>query len=367
MKSSAAVILAAGYSSRAQQFKPLLKIGNETVVDRVISLFFNNSNDVFLVTGWRQDELISNLHYSDIRIVQNPDYAGGMFTSIKAGIRALKPYHERFFIMPVDIPLVRPFTIKYLEECSLLAPGKIVYPIFRGQRGHPPLIPISLVSEILNSPDNEGLKIILDAHEKDSLDIAVPDQYIHCDMDTPEDYNLILKRYSDYETPTTEEAEIIRRDIIRILPAIRKHCDKVAEIAQIIGNRLQKKGFKLNLGLIVAASLLHDIAKGQPNHEAAGAALLSSMGFGRIGDVVARHTDLPEAADVSLEDKIVYLSDKLVIEDQIVFLEERFQTTEQRFAGNPEAKAQIARRRQQALSIQSELENILGDSLNSII
>jgi CTP:molybdopterin cytidylyltransferase MocA len=37
--SIAAIVLAAGYSSRMEEFKPLLTLGGETAADRVISLF----------------------------------------------------------------------------------------------------------------------------------------------------------------------------------------------------------------------------------------------------------------------------------------------------------------------------------------
>ena len=53
----AAVILAGGLSSRMEQFKPLLPLGKATVTDHVIATFKSANVDVFLVVGYRRDDI----------------------------------------------------------------------------------------------------------------------------------------------------------------------------------------------------------------------------------------------------------------------------------------------------------------------
>ena len=70
----------------------------------------------------------------------NEQFDRGMFSSVQAGVRALSPDSDAFFMLPVDICLVRPQTIKKLLEAYYGGKGKIVFPTFRGRRGHPPLV-----------------------------------------------------------------------------------------------------------------------------------------------------------------------------------------------------------------------------------
>ena len=125
----AVIVLAAGFSNRMQDFKPLLEIGGQTVADRVISGFLSHNVEVLLVTGWRREDLVTGIRHDGIRIVENPDYEAGMFSSVRAGVRHLSPHHRAFFIMPVDIPLVRPQTIGRLLETASILPEKILYPV----------------------------------------------------------------------------------------------------------------------------------------------------------------------------------------------------------------------------------------------
>ena len=193
----AAIILAAGLSSRMQQFKPLLPLGKATITDHVIATFKSVNADVFLVVGYRRDDIVAGIREKDITIVYNPDYEQEMFSSVQAGVRQLQPEHSAFFILPVDIPLVKPTTIRRLMEAAKENPGKIIYPTFGGNRGHPPLLPDSLIPAILGWDKSGGLKAVLKEYEKLTLEVPVKDSFILEDIDTPEDYLELLKHYRE--------------------------------------------------------------------------------------------------------------------------------------------------------------------------
>jgi molybdenum cofactor cytidylyltransferase len=108
----AAIILAAGFSSRMGRFKPLLPLGKETITDHLIATYLRNGVDVYLVVGYRQEELRAAVKARHVRIVENPDYPRGMFTGVLAGLRSLKDGYRGAFVNPVDIPLVSPATIR---------------------------------------------------------------------------------------------------------------------------------------------------------------------------------------------------------------------------------------------------------------
>lgn len=193
----AAIVLAGGLSTRMKQFKPLLPLGEGTITDRVIDLFLNEGVDVFLVAGYRHGDIVAGTKQRDIAIVYNPDYEKGMFSSIQAGVRHLPPGYRAFFILPVDIPLVKPTTIRRLIEASKENPGKIIYPVYQGKRGHPPLIPATLAGDILGWGKGGGLKAVLKSKEKLAREVPVRDSFILFDIDTPEDYAALLAKYKN--------------------------------------------------------------------------------------------------------------------------------------------------------------------------
>ena len=49
----AAIVLAGGFSSRMQKFKPLLPLGKGTIADHLIATFLRTGTDVYLVVGYR--------------------------------------------------------------------------------------------------------------------------------------------------------------------------------------------------------------------------------------------------------------------------------------------------------------------------
>jgi molybdenum cofactor cytidylyltransferase len=191
----AAVVLAGGLSTRMKQLKPLLPLGKATVTDVVISIFKSFSVDVYLVAGYRRDEITAGINKQGINIVINHDYEKGMLSSVQAGIRNLQPGYQAFFVLPVDIPLVKPVTIRQIMDEGLAEPDKIIYPTFDGKRGHPPLIPSALIPDILKWQKEGGLKAFLKTYDKSALEVAVNDANILLDIDTPEDYENLLKRY----------------------------------------------------------------------------------------------------------------------------------------------------------------------------
>ena len=364
----AAIVLAAGLSRRMRRFKPLLPLDGQNVTDFLIGTFLKNDVDVVLVAGYLQDRLRQGLETPDIQIVVNPHYRQGMFSSIQAGLRALETGYQAAFIAPVDIPLVRPSTIHSLLQAAIEYPGKILYPTFRRSRGHPPLIPAEVFPLILEEEINGNLKSLLLGLKNLAAEIPVPDSNVLIDIDTPSDYQRLLEGFHHYEVPSPEECEVILKEIRKVTPSVYRHSLKVARIAEAISHELSARGINLDLPAVRAAARLHDIAKGQKGHAAAGASWLREMGFGKTGEIVAVHTDLPaDIRDNAWEAKIVYLSDKFVDGEKEVSLQERYNSALKRYGVREDIRSDISRRCDRALQVKTELESLLGFSLEKII
>jgi molybdenum cofactor cytidylyltransferase len=184
----AALIPAAGRSSRMGAMKPLLPLGRDTLLSRIIGLFRAAAiSDILVVLGHEAESFIPFLQKQGVRWVINPDYDRGMFSSVQTGVSSLNPACRAFFLMPADVPLVRPETLKTLINVYHEAKGDVYRPCYRGKRGHPPLITANLIAPILDFAEQGGLRALLARYERTSLDVACEDPGILIDLDTPED------------------------------------------------------------------------------------------------------------------------------------------------------------------------------------
>ncbi len=139
---------------------------------------------------------------------------------------------------------------------------------------------------------------------------------------------------------------------------IQRHCIAVAEEALRLGRRLNDAGLALDLDLIEAGALLHDILRLEPDHAAAGAALLLDLGYTRPAEVVAAHMDLHEVLPPAVDETlVVFLADKQVREDYRVTVEERYGLAIRRF---PAHRAEIEVGMNRAIAAREMVETIIG-------
>lgn len=189
----AAVIVAAGLSSRMGSFKPLLPInGKPALVGEVESFLACGVSPVVVVCGHRADEVRSALDHfgGDVLCVFNPDYRGDMFLSVKRGVSSLPGDTRAFFFLPADCPAVAKATIARLMAGFDPTVGPICLPRFGPRCGHPPLLSAELIPHLLNYEGLGGLKGFMSQFSK--LELSVEDPEIRRDMDTPQEYEKLL-------------------------------------------------------------------------------------------------------------------------------------------------------------------------------
>ena len=198
----AAIVLAAGYSTRMQAFKPLLPFGDSTMVEQVITTLRSvGLETIRVVVGWQAERLIPVVERDGVLWVQNLRYPEGMYTSVQAGVRELPGQVKAFFVLPVDMPLVRRSTLRQLLAAWDVRTKGILYPVWNGQRGHPPLIDARYISEILAAPASVGLRSILARHSEDARNIECADPGILRDLDAPEEYRRALCEQRGLDAP----------------------------------------------------------------------------------------------------------------------------------------------------------------------
>ena len=366
----ATVILAASFSSRMGRVKALLPMGDESIVARLVRSFRQAGIErIGVVIGHDADQIEPVLRKLGVEAITNPEHEHGMYSSVQAGLASLPDEVEACFVLPVDIPLVRPATIAALAARFAAEQAPITYPRFSGQRGHPPLISRFLFAEILAGKGDGGLRALLTNHQSAASDVNVLDEGVMLEMDTPEDYEQLTKLALRRHLPTPAECEAI----LSTRPtseSLRRHGRAVTAVARTIATRLAARCIAIDLNLVLAASLLHDIAKGQAGHAEAGAALVEGLGYPAVASVIRQHRSMTFDGSTPNEAAIVFLADKLVSKDRRVSLEERYRPTFERFREQPEALQGATRRYEMACSILAVVErktrapiaDILADS-----
>ena len=201
---------------------------------------------------------------------------------------------------------------------------------------------------------------MLSRYDDSALVVDVVDQGTVMDMDTPEDYEDLRLYCSREDVPTESECEALLA--VRQVPErVIQHSRAVAKVALRLASLLQQHGLVLDLDIVLAAALLHDIAKDLPNHPAEGARIVSEIGYPRVAACISRHMDLePDRVHELAEDQLVYLADKLVKEDLVVSIQERLALTAARYAGQVDAMGGAAARLRDAETILEHVARALG-------
>ncbi len=255
-KNISALILAAGYSSRMGHFKPLSILGPTTAVQRCVNLFKSaGMDDIRVIVGYRHAEITESLRGTGVRTVLNKQFHDGMLSSVKSGLSSFDKIPLAFFILPVDIPLVRTSSInqilRNLDRCS----ADVIYPCFLGRRGHPPLIKGALIPEILEFEGDGGLRGYL--NKKTALNAELPDENILRDMDNPDQYRNILERLTYYNIPSKEECVAFLKHQLKANENMIKKAELTAEIAHRLYEVESEQNSQLRPEVITALAWLY--------------------------------------------------------------------------------------------------------------
>ena len=185
----AAIVPAAGFSCRMGTQKLLLPFGNTTIIGHVVNeLLCSRVDEVYVVVGHQAERVEAALSGRSVSIVVNPDYAQGMLSSVRCGLRALPAECEAILVALGDQPAVTAELVDTMVEAFRTGRHRIVVPVHGGRRGHPLLFSADYRPEILTQHDDQGLRGLLRAHPDDVCELPVSTAAVLSDIDYPEDY-----------------------------------------------------------------------------------------------------------------------------------------------------------------------------------
>jgi molybdenum cofactor cytidylyltransferase len=182
-----ALILAAGRSSRFGESKMLATLEGKPLILHAAENTLEHLQNVRIVLGREAEKVKAALENLTLEYVENPHFASGMSSSIKAGIQALEPSDfKAALIVLADQPRVPQEVFRTLLEESKRTNLPIMVPIFQGLRGHPALFAREIWPELRALEGDSGGKAVIEQNparvQKVYFDFPVP-----ADVDTLED------------------------------------------------------------------------------------------------------------------------------------------------------------------------------------
>lgn len=152
-------------------------------------------------------------------------------------------------------------------------------------------------------------------------------------------------------------------------PHVIRHCIAVSETAVRIGEALVEKGLDLDLQLLEASTLLHDIARVEENHGVKGAMFLEKCGYRQVAKLVKCHmfyaTD-PFKDNITEQD-LLCLADRMVREDKYVGLDARMGSVLDKLIALGVDTDRVIHRLEENRQIKERIENIIGKPIDSLM
>ena len=185
----AAVILAAGRSTRMGGPNKLLAELNGKKLVRIVAeqALASKASPVIVVTGHQSVEVAAALKGLDVTFVNNPQFADGLATSVKAGVAAVPASADGAIVCLGDMPLIDANLIDRLIEAFSPDRGSlIVVPVAGGRRGNPVLWSRRFFSELMILDGDIGARHVIAHHAEAVAEVEVVGKSAFLDIDTPE-------------------------------------------------------------------------------------------------------------------------------------------------------------------------------------
>jgi molybdenum cofactor cytidylyltransferase len=185
----AGIVLAAGQSRRmGPQNKLLIVLDGTPMVRRVVeTMAASKAAGITVVTGHQADDVMAALAGLGVTLRHNPDYAGGLSTSVRTGLAGLAASADGAVIQLGDMPQVRAETIDRLIAAFNPVEGRVIcVPTFNGRRGNPILWGRRFFADLAQVSGDVGGRQIITDHPELVCEVPTDDPGILTDVDTPE-------------------------------------------------------------------------------------------------------------------------------------------------------------------------------------
>jgi molybdenum cofactor cytidylyltransferase len=197
-----AVIPAGGKSRRMGRPKLALPLGGRTVLEHVIAaLRLGGVQTILVVIGPHVAELRPLAEAAGAQTLVLAEETADMRATVEQGLAWLEngfpiSAEDYWLLVPGDHPTLSAEVVRLLLEARAAEPDKSIFlPTFQGQRGHPTLIAWKHVARLRAFPAGQGINAYLRRQGGETLLVPVPSPHVLADLDTPEDYERLLRDF----------------------------------------------------------------------------------------------------------------------------------------------------------------------------
>ena len=189
----AAVLLAAGASSRLGVNKLLVRVAGEPLVRRAArQALAAGLSPVLVVLGHERDRVAAALAGLPVTPVENPDHAAGMPSSFRAGIAAVPPQCAAAVVLLPDMPLVGATMVRQVVERFRESGARLVTSLYGTIPAPPTLYARGLFPAALAA--HEGGRQVVREHREEAAVVRHPADLL-VDLDLPDDLER-LRRFA---------------------------------------------------------------------------------------------------------------------------------------------------------------------------
>lgn len=183
----AALVLAAGKSSRMGFNKLLADVGGKSMIVRTVeNISASRVNQIFVVTGHEAAQVQLAIKHLGVSFIHNQNFANGLATSVGIGIENLAKFNGALICLG-DMPLVSAFIMNEMVEAFDPAQNRdLVIPVHQGVIGNPVLWGARYFAELRTLQGDRGARGLIQKYRQHATAIEVDDEAIALDADTPE-------------------------------------------------------------------------------------------------------------------------------------------------------------------------------------
>lgn len=185
-----AVLLAAGASTRMGQPKQLMLLDGKPLVVRAAEcLLATETWPIIVVLGSHAEAVRARLARLPVLFADNPAWAEGMASSLRAGIATLQQFSRTLdgaLVSLCDQPGFSPEVVRQLIAMQRASGRSMVAAHYAGRNGAPALFMRDQFPALVSLTGEEGARTLLNRQPGQVATIAVPG--LEADLDTPEDF-----------------------------------------------------------------------------------------------------------------------------------------------------------------------------------
>jgi len=168
------------------QPKLLLRLEGKSLLRRAAETALGICPQVVVVVGAEADRMREELTGLAVTVVENPDYAQGISTSLRRGVQAASGA-DAVLVLLADQVAVTPDHLRTLVAVWERTSARIVASTYEGTVGPPVILHRSIFPELMRLTGDEGAKPLIERYRAEAVWVPLPEAAL--DVDTPEEWD----------------------------------------------------------------------------------------------------------------------------------------------------------------------------------